>query len=153
VIYELRQQTSSAPPAKASPPPPLVIASPGSDIEARLATLERLTPGVYKKLEQLGARLEEGLLRAADRAGVKVTINRVGSMFTVFFQDGKVIDLATAKKSDASRFAKFFHGMLDEGVYLPPSQFEAAFISAAHTEDDIDITIEAAAKVLKSLES
>jgi glutamate-1-semialdehyde 2,1-aminomutase len=71
-------------------------------------------------------------------------------MFTAFFQDGKVTDLSSAKKSDTARFAKFHRGMLDEGVYLPPSQFEAAFISAAHSEEDIEATAAAAEKVLSA---
>jgi len=116
---------------------------------AGLATLSGLDDGVYERLEFLGLRLEIGLKEAARHAGASVTINRVGSMFTVFFQDGPVTDLASAKRSDTARFARFFHGMLDEGIYLPPSQFEAAFISAAHGEKEIERTVEAAAKALK----
>src|SRR5438067_843094 len=82
------------------------------------------------------------------RSGVPARINRAGSMFTLFFTDREVFDFETAKTSDTQRFNRFFHGMLDQGIYLPPSQFEAAFISAAHSEADIDRTVQAAAKAL-----
>jgi len=102
-------------------------------------------PGTYERLEALSARLEAGLRQAAAEAGQSVTINRVGSMITVFFCAGPVVDYATAKASDTRRFARFFHEMLKRGVYLPPAQFEAAFVSLAHTESDIDFTVTAAA--------
>jgi len=88
-------------------------------------------PGVYATLEARSARLEEGLKRAARDAGTTVTVNRVGSMITVFFCAGPVTDYTTAKQSDTKRFARFFHAMLARGVYLPPAQFEAAFVSLA----------------------
>ena len=110
-------------------------------VAAGLATLRRIdTENPYRKLETLGARLESGL----SMRGVRV--NRVGSMFTVFFTNAEVVDFRTAKTSDTQRFNSHFHSMLRQGIYLAPSQFEAAFISAAHTTDDIDQTIEAARK-------
>ncbi len=107
-------------------------------------------PGTYETLEATSARLEQGLRRAASDAGVTVTINRVGSMMTVFFCAGPVTDYATAKASDTKRFGRFFHAMLDRGVYLPPAQFEAAFVSLAHGDAEIDATLEAAAGAFKA---
>jgi glutamate-1-semialdehyde 2,1-aminomutase len=101
-------------------------------------------PGTYEALEAKSARLQAGLAGAALSAGVAVTINRVGSMMTVFFCPGPVTDYASAKTSDTARFGRFFHGLLERGVYLPPAQFEAAFVSLAHTEADIDETVRAA---------
>src|SRR5438094_716240 len=119
-------------------------------VSAGLATLKRLqTERPYDRLEALGAQLERGLAEAAARAGVAVRLNRVGSMFTLFFTDREVADFQAARTADTERFNRFFHGMLDQGIYLPPSQFEAAFISAAHTESDIDKTIRAATQALK----
>ena len=118
-------------------------------VAAGLATLRRLEGAEpYKNLEALGSRLERGLIEAAAKAGVPLRVNRVGSMFTVFFTNQNVVDFASAKTSDTQRFNRFFHAMLNEGVYWPPSQFEAAFISMAHTNSDIDETIEAATKAL-----
>ena len=88
---------------------------------------------------------------AAHAAGVPVQFNRCGSMFCGYFTGGPVWNLADALKSDRARFTKFFHGMLAEGIYLAPSQFEAGFISTAHTAADIDATIHAAEKVLRKL--
>jgi len=105
----------------------------------------------YQKLEQLGAQLEIGMNAAAKSAGVPVTFNRCGSMFCAYFTNQPVWSLADAMKSDHRRFAKFFHGMLAEGIYLAPSQFEADFTSTAHTAADIGLTIKAAAKVLRRL--
>jgi glutamate-1-semialdehyde 2,1-aminomutase len=119
---------------------------------AGCATLDVLTrPGSYERLEALTTRLQVGLARAAQAAGVLVTVNRVGSMLTPFFCRGPVTDYASAKASDTARFARFFHGMLERGVYLPPAQFEAAFVSLAHTEVDVDRTVEAAAETLSGL--
>jgi glutamate-1-semialdehyde 2,1-aminomutase len=101
-------------------------------------------PGTYEALEALSARLAEGLAEAARAAGATVTLNRVGSMLTVFFCAGPVTDYATAKASDTQRFAAFFRAMLGRGVYLPPAQFEAAFVSLAHGEAEIDLTVAAA---------
>ncbi len=88
---------------------------------------------------------------AAKAAKVPVQFNRCGSMFCAYFTDQPVHHLADAMKSDRARFTKFFHGMLDAGVYLAPSQFEAGFISTAHTTADIDQTVKAAAKILRGL--
>jgi glutamate-1-semialdehyde 2,1-aminomutase len=120
-------------------------------VAAGLATLRRLKKeNPYDELESLGARLERGLLAAAGRANVPARMNRVGSMFTLFFTDRDVFDFESAKTCDMQRFNRFFHAMLDRGVSLPPSQFEAAFISAAHTAADIDRTIEAAVKAFSA---
>jgi glutamate-1-semialdehyde 2,1-aminomutase len=120
-------------------------------VAAGLATLRRLKKeNPYDELESLGARLERGLLAAAGRANVPARMNRVGSMFTLFFTDRDVFDFESAKTCDMQRFNRFFHAMLDRGVFLPPSQFEAAFISAAHTAADIDRTIEAAVKAFSA---
>jgi glutamate-1-semialdehyde 2,1-aminomutase len=105
----------------------------------------------YARLEQLGAQLEAGMCDAAKSAGVPVQFNRCGSMFCAYFTSEPVHNLADAIKSDRRQFAKFFHGMLAEGIYLAPSQFEADFISTAHTATDIEQTIKAATKVLRGL--
>jgi glutamate-1-semialdehyde 2,1-aminomutase len=105
----------------------------------------------YQRLEALSARLHEGLERAARDAGVSCVVQRVGSMITLFFHDGPVNDYEDAKLSDTKRFGRFFWEMLARGVYLPCSQFEAAFVSAAHTEADIDETVNAAGQALRSL--
>jgi glutamate-1-semialdehyde 2,1-aminomutase len=118
-------------------------------LAAGLATLDILgRPGTYEHLEKLGARLEAGLVAAAGEAGVPAQLNRVGAMFTSFFSAEPVVDYASAKKSDTQRFGRFFRGMLARGIYLAPSQFEAAFLSLAHTEADIDAAIAAARAAL-----
>ena len=109
---------------------------------ATLDLLER--PGTYARLEALTGRLCAGLERAARAAGVAVTVNRAASLFTVFFRPGPVVDYASARTADTAAFARFFHVMLDRGFYLPPAQLEAAFVSLAHSEADIDATIAAA---------
>jgi glutamate-1-semialdehyde 2,1-aminomutase len=106
-------------------------------------------PGLYATLEAQSARLEQGLKRAARDAGTPVTVNRGGAMITVFFCAGPVTDYTTAKQSDTKRFARFFHAMLARGVYLPPAQFEAAFVSLAHGEAEIDETVAAAAAAFR----
>jgi glutamate-1-semialdehyde 2,1-aminomutase len=112
-------------------------------VAAGLAALRRLEmEKPYAKLEALGMRLERGLREVLSRAGVSGRVNRVGSMFTLFFTDRDVVDFTTAKTCDTVRFNAWFHAMLEAGIYLPPSQFEAALISAAHTEADIDRMIE-----------
>ena len=117
-----------------------------------VATLTALRDGdVYERLEALAARLEAGLTDAIEAAGVEACVQRVGSMLTLFFTAGPVRNLMDAQKSDVERFARYFHGMLDRGVYLPCSQYEAMFVSAAHTEALIDETVAAAADVLKTL--
>jgi glutamate-1-semialdehyde 2,1-aminomutase len=105
----------------------------------------------YPRLEALGARLEAGLCEAAASAGVPVTINRVGSVLTTFFTDGPVTDFASAARSDTARYARFFHASLRNGVMLAPSQFEAAFVSTAHTEADIDETVARAAEAFREV--
>jgi glutamate-1-semialdehyde 2,1-aminomutase len=105
----------------------------------------------YAQLEELGAQIEAGMKDAAASAKIPVTFNRCGSMFCGYFTGGPVWNLAGAMKSDRERFKKFFHGMLAEGIYLAPSQFEAGFISTAHTARDIGKTVRSAAKVLRGL--
>jgi glutamate-1-semialdehyde 2,1-aminomutase len=111
---------------------------------AGLATLRLLTPAVYDRLEEVSARLADGLARLAAEAKVPVQVNRVGSMLTVFFSGSPVLDAATARAASTRRFAAFFHAMLEGGVYLPPSQFESAFLSTAHGDADVDATLAAA---------
>jgi glutamate-1-semialdehyde 2,1-aminomutase len=112
---------------------------------AGFATLRLMTAAAYERLERLSAALAEGLAREAARAKVPVQVNRVGSMLTVFFSEKPVFDAASARAASTRRFSAFFHALLDAGVYLPPSQFEAAFLSTAHTEDDVEATLRAAA--------
>ena len=119
---------------------------------AGLETLKRLkAPGVYRKLEAQAQALAEGLGDAAARAGIPLTQTRVGSMLGAFFTNHPVVDYATAKQSDTERYAKFFHRMLSKGVYLAPSQFEAAFVSTAHTSRDIARTVAGALAVFRAL--
>jgi glutamate-1-semialdehyde 2,1-aminomutase len=99
---------------------------------------------VYQQLDKLSAELVAGVAAAAKAAGVPMTHNRVGSMFTWFFTQGPVTDWNSASKSDTEAFGRFFRSMLDSGVYLPPSQYEAAFLGAAHTEEDVQKTVAAA---------
>src|SRR5277367_309165 len=116
---------------------------------AGLATLRHLRENkqeIYPRLDRLSGELVEGVVAAAKEAGVPLCHNRVGSMFTWFFTPGPVTDWDSASKSNTGAFGKFFRSMLDSGVYLPPSQYEAAFLGATHTEDDVQRTI-AAAKV------
>jgi glutamate-1-semialdehyde 2,1-aminomutase len=106
---------------------------------------------VYQQLEQIGGQLEAGMKDVAKSAKVSVTFNRCGSMFCAYFTGGPVWNVADAMRSDRERFKKYFHGMLAEGIYLAPSQFEAGFISTAHTTADMEKTVQAAAKVMKNL--
>jgi glutamate-1-semialdehyde 2,1-aminomutase len=122
-----------------------------SDIKSGTRVIRPSEANAYLRLEQLGAQLEAGMKDAATSAGVPVTFNRCGSMFCVYFTSRTVWSLADAMKSDRDRFKKYFHGMLNEGIYLAPSQFEAGFISTAHTLADIDRTVKVAAKVLRRL--
>jgi glutamate-1-semialdehyde 2,1-aminomutase len=105
-------------------------------------------PGTYERLEQLGKKLGDGLLAAAQAAGVPACVNRVGSMLTLFFCAGPVTDYATAKQADTARFGSFFRKLRDRGVFLPPSQFEAMFVSLAHTDEDIEQIVTAARAAL-----
>ncbi|MCG5055147.1 MAG: glutamate-1-semialdehyde 2,1-aminomutase [Myxococcales bacterium] len=118
---------------------------------AGLAALKKLTPALYERLEVLGARLEAGLNAAIEATGVAARVQRLGSAWTVFFTRTEVVDFATAKKADAAKFGRFFHGMLDRGVYLPPAQLEAGFICGAHTADEIDTCIAAAQETFATL--
>ncbi len=122
-------------------------------MRAGIETLDLLAePGAYAQLESISSRLEVGLNRAAESTGVKVTIQRVGSMMTAFFTDAPTVrNFTDASACNTDQYARYFHGMLERGIYLAPSQFEAAFLSLAHTESDIDTTIEAAAETLATL--
>lgn len=114
---------------------------------AGLVTLRRLRDKtVYERLENSSGRLCDGLERAARDAGITTITNRVGSMWTSFFTSDPVVDWSSANKSNREMYGRFFHAMLDAGVYLAPSQFEAAFVSLAHTDEIIETTIEAARK-------
>lgn len=120
---------------------------------AGLAALRYIqqNPAIYTRLEELTARLQKGLEAASRAAGKNYTINRIGSMISMFFTEQPVTDFASAVTSDTALYGKFFHGMLEEGHYLPPAQFEAWFVSTAHTEADIDETIAAAKRVLQKI--
>jgi glutamate-1-semialdehyde 2,1-aminomutase len=133
-------------------------------VAAGIATLKLLKrKETYQQLEERAAKLTSGMLQAASETGIPVTANRAGSMFTVFFnpsssqnpgvpESGKsIIDWTTAKQSDTKRFAHFFWILLKSGIYIAPSQFEAAFLSTAHTDEDIDVTLDAVRKALKSI--
>ncbi|HAU32640.1 MAG: Glutamate-1-semialdehyde 2,1-aminomutase [Desulfotomaculum sp. 46_296] len=118
-------------------------------VTAGLATLKILRQnGFYEHLESKGARLADGLARAAAESGAGVAINRVGSMVSLFFTADKVTDYNSACRSDTNRYAQFFKKMLDQGIYLAPSQFETWFISSAHSGEDIDLTIQAVQNAL-----
>ena len=113
-------------------------------VTAGIAALKAVAkPDVYGRLEEKTAVLVDGLREMASEAGVEVVINSVGSMFTVFFTSSPVTDFQTAKTSDTARYAKFFHALLERGVYFPPSQFETCFVSLAHTKSDINATLKA----------
>ena len=119
---------------------------------AGIATLRVLqNPGTYDQLWLLGKRLEDGINQNIEELGVDVTINRCGSLFTVFFTDQEVVDYQTALSCDTQLYAEYFKGMLEEGIYMAPSQFECGFISTAHTEGEIDQFIEANYNVLADL--
>ena len=120
---------------------------------AGLATMRELNahPEYYVHAEAMTKRLLDGLKAAAKSAGIPLTANQVGSMGCIFFTEGSVSCFADVQKSDLELFRRYFLGMLDEGIYLAPSQFEAIFVSAAHTEDEIDRTVEAAKKVFAKL--
>jgi glutamate-1-semialdehyde 2,1-aminomutase len=119
---------------------------------AGYATLQELgKPGVYEQLEAKAARLEEGFRQNAEEAGIPYHINRVGSMVCLFFTGEKVVSYTQAKQSDTKRFARYFRLMLEQGILLPPSQFEGMFVSTAHSDEDIERTIEANRNALKQL--
>lgn len=121
-------------------------------MSAGLATLkEAYQPGAYEILKRLTDRLAQGIEDAAQRAGIPAKVNHVGSMISCFFTEKDVIDFESAVTSDTERYKVFFQNMLEQGVYLAPSQFEAMFVSLAHTEEDIEYTLEAWEKALQSL--
>jgi len=121
-------------------------------VAAGLATLEAIDdPGIYESLDKRALRLHEELRAAAQNAAVAVHQTRVGSMMSVFFTDAPVTDLQGATACNTARFAEFFHAMLRRGIHLPPSPFECLFVSTAHTDDDIDKTIEAAGEAFREV--
>jgi glutamate-1-semialdehyde 2,1-aminomutase len=116
---------------------------------AGLAMLKKLDTSAYDRLERLGQRLEEGLTRAIATAGTPARVQRLGSAFTLFFTPDPVVDFASAKKADSARYGRFFHAMLDRGIYLPPAQLEAGFVCLAHTDADVDAFVVAAGEALR----
>ena len=121
-------------------------------MRAGLATLRLLkTLNPYPHLEFLGRRMADGLLSAARETGIPLTVNFCGSMLTPFFTQGPVTDFATASRSDSARYATFFRKMLERGIYLPPAQYEALFISAVHDESDVDRAVDAARQAFREL--
>jgi len=124
---------------------PLAMAAGIATISALLAGREE----IYPKLETTTAAIAEGVAKIAAEQGIALTTNRVGSMLTWFFTPEPVRDFATAATSDTEAFARFHRGMLERGVWLPPSQYEAAFVSAAHGEREVELVLEAARGALK----
>jgi len=121
-------------------------------VRAGLETLKILAqPGQYERLEESGARLERGLRKALAETGVRGCVNRAGSLLTLFLGVERVSNAEEARKADTAAFTRYFREMIARGIYIPPSQFEAMFISLAHTEDDIDLTIAAAREALAEL--
>jgi glutamate-1-semialdehyde 2,1-aminomutase len=116
-----------------------------------VALEELIATDAYTNLEHLGSQLEAGMKEAAKSTGIPVQFNRCGSMFCAYFTSEPVHSLADAMKSDRECFKKYFHGMLEQGIYFAPSQFEAGFLSTAHSQKDIEQTVRAAAKVMKTL--
>lgn len=122
-------------------------------MSAGLTTLKILAdnPEIYQNLEEKGKKLQKGFEQNIKELNIDATINRIGSMMTLFFSKNPVYNYASAKKCDTKAYAKYLKAMLEQGIYLPPSQFEAFFISYAHTDEDIDKTVEANKKALSSL--
>jgi glutamate-1-semialdehyde 2,1-aminomutase len=119
---------------------------------AGIETLKVLSkPSTYKKLEKTMQNLEEGLKEVVQKTGIKVKFYRAGTMFCTYFTETEVVDAKTAKTSDTEKFKKFFRGMLERGIYIAPSQFEAGFISLSHKDKDIEKTIKSAYEVFKGL--
>jgi len=122
-------------------------------VSAGIATLNALTPELYRELEGKTTLFVKELKKIAKDSGISVTINHIGSMFTVFFTDGPVRNFKEAKKSDVKKYARFFHELLTHGVLFPPSQFEACFISRAHTEKDLEQALKASQVAFKKLKN
>ena len=121
-------------------------------MRAGIATLNELSkPGLYEAIYELGKKLVAGLRKAFADAGLAVQINSIGSLSTLFFTPQPVTNYNDAKRSNTKMYARFFREMLNRGIFLAPSQFEAAFVSAAHTSGDIDRTIIAASDALKAI--
>lgn len=118
---------------------------------AGLAAVKKLTPALYQRLDTLGARVEAGLNAAIAETGTPARVQRLGSAFTLFFTPDAVVDFASAKRADAAKFGRYFNALLDRGVYLVPAQLEAAFVSAAHTEADVDAFVAASRQALETL--
>ena len=119
---------------------------------AGIATLKQLTAeGLYHRIAEQGDRLAAGLRTALANVNIPGQVNSSGSLSTLFFADNPVRDYASAKRSNTQRYARFFREMLDRGIFLAPSQFESAFVSAVHTPADIDYTLSAATDSLKSI--
>jgi glutamate-1-semialdehyde 2,1-aminomutase len=116
---------------------------------AQLAEMERIDG--YGKLEHLGARLEAGLRSMLKRKGLNYRFNRVGSMFCLFFTDREIVDLDSVMTADSTVFRKFFTSMLDQGIYMAPSPYETGFISVAHGDDEIDVTLVAMENALSAI--
>jgi len=116
-----------------------------------IATIDELSkPGVYDGLQAKTDKLANGVLDVFGKAGVPAVINRACGLMTVFFTSNQVTDMDSASATDREAFGEFFHGMVDDGVYLPPSQFEAWFVSTAHTDADIESTLESVKNALRS---
>ena len=123
-----------------------------NDFIGKKITLEQVKkPGFYEKLDEKSDRLAKGFEKAAKQAGIKVSVDRVGSMLGLFFTDKKVNNFDEAKTSDLKMFSAYYKGMLEKGIYLAPSQFEALFVSSAHTIEHIDRTIKTAEEVFDDL--
>jgi glutamate-1-semialdehyde 2,1-aminomutase len=121
-------------------------------VAAGLACLEEISkPGAWDVAAKATGRLTEGIRAEAKSAGVPLTVNALGTMWTAFFTGEPVFDAATARKADSKKFGRFFHALLDRGVYLPPSQFEAAFVSVLHGEKELDLTLSAVREALRSV--
>ena len=118
---------------------------------AGYATLSQITPETYVEFNQKGDRLEEGIKEAAEKYNIPYSFNRAGSMIGFFFTDEKVINYETAKTSNLDLFATYYREMANEGIFLPPSQFEGLFLSTAHTDEDIAKTIQAVDKAFATL--
>jgi glutamate-1-semialdehyde 2,1-aminomutase len=122
-------------------------------VAAALATLRRLDDALYQGLEARGAALQQGLEEAIAQSGEAACVQRVGSMITLFFHPGPVKNWDDADQADRKKFARFHRGLLSRGIYWPPAQFEAAFLSGAHTDTDISDTVRAAAEALREVRS